>query len=310
MITIFTIPKPFTGHFDLIQRNAVKSWLCLRPACEIILFGNDSGVAAVAQEFGIKHCPDIACNSYGTPLISDVFEKAQKLAAHRLLCYLNADIMLLNDFLEAAQGIKFKQFLMVGSRWDIEVTQPLDFERPDWELKLRQAVVAGGELYPPEGIDVFLFTKGLWSSIPPFAVGRAMWDNWMIYKARALKAPVIDATKAVTIIHQNHSYAHLQGGKLEAWEGPEAAQNRLLAGGYLHAFTLLDATWLLTPQGLSRPATPEHVQRRKKTWPALHPRLHRYKERFLKACRLPLTLIRHVFYALAHRVRSFVAFFR
>ena len=139
MITFFAIPKPFKGHFDVIQRNAIKSWLRLRPSCEIFLFGNDPSVADVAREFGIKHSSEIVCNSYGTPLISDIFEKAQRLAEHRLLCYLNADIILLNDFLEAAQRITFKRFLMVGRRWDIHVNQPLDFDRSDWEIKLREA---------------------------------------------------------------------------------------------------------------------------------------------------------------------------
>jgi hypothetical protein len=310
LITFFTIPKPFKGHFDVIQRNAIKSWLSLRPSCEIFLFGNDPGVADVARELGVKHSADFACNNHGTPLINDVFEKAQRLASHKLLCYLNADIILLNDFLAAAQRVHFKRFLMAGCRWDIDVNHLLDFDRADCEAKLRELVAAGGALYPPEGIDVFLFTQGLWGCIPPFAVGRAMWDNWMIYQARAQRAKVIDATKAVTIIHQNHSYAHLKGGKQEAWEGPEAEQNRILAGGYKNAFTILDANWILTPQGLSRPKTPEHLQRRKKTWPVLHPRLHIVRESFPKGVTALISLISKLFYALARRARFFLSFFR
>ena len=47
MLTIFTSPKPFTGHSRVIQRNAIKSWALLRLAPQIILFGNEEGNAEV-----------------------------------------------------------------------------------------------------------------------------------------------------------------------------------------------------------------------------------------------------------------------
>ena len=51
MVTILTVPKPFKGHIDTIQRNAIKSWLKLYPKCEIILFGDDESIAKAAEEF-------------------------------------------------------------------------------------------------------------------------------------------------------------------------------------------------------------------------------------------------------------------
>src|ERR1041384_2312036 len=101
MLTLYTIPKPFRDHIGVIQRNAIHSWTRLRPRCEIILFGDDAGVAAAAAELGVRHVPAIARNEYGTPLVSDVFAQAQRLATHELLCYINADIILTGDFLPA-----------------------------------------------------------------------------------------------------------------------------------------------------------------------------------------------------------------
>ena len=94
MLTIFALPKPFKGHFGLIQRNAISQWARLRPRPEIILFGNEEGTAEIAQEFGLRHVSEIRRNQYGTPLLSDLFEKAQTLAGCNTLCYVNADIML------------------------------------------------------------------------------------------------------------------------------------------------------------------------------------------------------------------------
>jgi hypothetical protein len=90
MLTLFTIPKPFRGHIEVIQRNAIESWAQLRPRPEIILFGDDEGTAHVAKEFGISHIPQVARNEFGTPLLNDFFEQAQRVAGDDLLCYVNA----------------------------------------------------------------------------------------------------------------------------------------------------------------------------------------------------------------------------
>ncbi len=262
MLTIFTIPKPFRGHFAVIQRNAVRSWTLLRPAGEIILFGNDEGTAEVAAEFGIRHVPDVARNEYGTPLVSDLFEQAQRLATHDLLCYVNADIILMSDFPAAVQRIPFRRFLMAGRRWDVDLTRPWDFESPDWEVRLRDYVYRYGCLHAPAGIDYFVFPRGLWEKIPPFAIGRTIWDNWLIYGARACGAAVVDATRATMVIHQNHDYTHVPEGANRVWQGPEAHYNLTLAGGYDHAFTLDDATWLLTSRWLLPALQWKHLRRR------------------------------------------------
>ena len=36
MLTLFTTPKPFYGHIDVIQRNALKSWTLAAPQAEVI----------------------------------------------------------------------------------------------------------------------------------------------------------------------------------------------------------------------------------------------------------------------------------
>jgi hypothetical protein len=78
MLSIFAFPKPFRGHIATIQRNAISSWVRLRPQCEIFLFGDEEGTAEVAKEFGACHVSEMARNEYGTPLLSDVFEKGEQ----------------------------------------------------------------------------------------------------------------------------------------------------------------------------------------------------------------------------------------
>ncbi|HEX4628035.1 MAG TPA: hypothetical protein VH137_04525, partial [Gemmatimonadales bacterium] len=185
MLTLFTIPKPFRGHIAVIQRNAICSWTLLRPRCEIILLGDDDGVAAAAAQAGVRHIPTLARNEYGTPLVSDCFAQAERAATHATLGYINADVIVMNDLLEAVRRIARRRFLMLGQRWDLDLTRPWDFDDPAWEAKLRAEVRAHGALHPYTGVDYYVFPKGLWGALPPFAVGRVAYDNWLIWRARS-----------------------------------------------------------------------------------------------------------------------------
>ncbi len=262
MLTIFTIPKPFQGHIAVIQRNAIKSWLLLQPTCEVILCGDDPGTAETAQEFGVKHIQDIAINDYGTPLLDDAFNRVQQIARNRFICYANADIIFFSDLMSALTLLPMSQFLMVGQRWDIDIIAPIDFDKPDWEQRFKIHLAHHGKLQRIDYIDYFVFPKNTIGDLPKFAVGRPGWDNWMIYSARRLQIPVVDATQFVTAAHQNHDYTHIPEGTGALWEGPEADRNRALAGGKRHRFYVTDATHKLTERGVSKAIDDQYLERR------------------------------------------------
>jgi len=253
VITIFATPKPFTGHTAIIQRNAITSWTLLRPRPEIVLVGDDQGVAEIATELGVRHLPVVERNEYGTPLLRDIFAKAEGQATHDLLCYINADILLLGDFMNAVKQITGwrRPFLMIGRRTDVGIASALSFGSPGWETDARRRAAHEGELKAPMAIDYFVFTRGLYGRIPPFALGRCAWDNWLVWRARSLKTPVVDATGSVLAIHQHHDYSHHPGGFEGVWRGEEARRNRELAGPRAFA-TIEDATHKLTAEGVKR----------------------------------------------------------
>lgn len=258
MITLFTIPKAFQGHNRIIQRNALQSCLKLRPKCEIILFGDDDGVAESAHELGIKHIPVVEKNEFGTPLLSSAFSAAQKMARNEILVYMNADIIFLHDLTETVKMIDQKQFLICGRRWDVDITQELDFSDNKWAEELLFRLKSEGNLHGPSGIDYFIFRRNS-VEMPPFAVGRPGWDCWLIFEMRKRGVAVIDSTETITVIHQNHDYSHSKFGEAKRVGGPEFNQNIRLAGGYKNLFTLRDADWVLTKNGLSRPRFPRSV---------------------------------------------------
>lgn len=240
LLTIFTAPKPFTNpHIALIQSNALANWKALGPDAEVIVMGDEEGAAEVAARYGAKHLPEVNRNREGTPLISDLFAKARQHSDSPLLAYVNADILLLPDFIATARKVMEarRDFLLVGQRWDLDVTAPLEFS-PGWEESLRQRAREEGRLHPPAGSDYFIFPRDAFSEMPAFAIGRAGWDNWMIYWARRQRWAVIDATQDIFIIHQNHDYSHLPGGQAH-YRQPESFENVRLAGGRMYTRFLL-----------------------------------------------------------------------
>jgi hypothetical protein len=202
-------------------------------------------------------------NDLGTPILSSVFEVAQQRAAFPLVCYVNADIILLPDFLSAVHTVARKKprSLVVGQRWDLDVIEQLTFG-DDWVEEFASRVSREGVLHPPWGSDFFVFPRGLVGRLPDFAVGRPAWDNWMIYHARSRRIPVIDVTGVTTVVHQNHGYTHVRAGTGPAWEGVEAERNRALVGDAGKVFTLADATHRLTSGGLVRVEAPKRRARK------------------------------------------------
>jgi hypothetical protein len=248
MITLFAIPKPMEGEFARLQENAIGSWIRLGIGVEVLLFGGERGVDAFARRLGIDHHPVVARTEYGTPRVDDLFGRAESLATQPLIGYINADIILGRNFMDAVGVLAglTHPFLAVGRRWDLDVAEEIDYSDPEWEEKLRRRTAERGALHAETGIDYFLFRPGLWGDIPPFAIGRTMWDNWLILRALQRRAQVIDATDSIWALHQNHGYNHHPRGVEGVWKGPEAEENERLAGGSFRLFNLVDATHRLT----------------------------------------------------------------
>ena len=268
-ITLFSAPKPFTDpHIAMIQRNAIRSWNLL-PDVEVILLGEETGLADAARELGVKHVQNVKRNENGTPLISSMFQLARENSHSDLLCIINADMILMPDFVEAAKRVltlesdsllsdmreqapALQKFILLSQRWDYDITSPIEFA-DGWESRLKESVRKQNQLHRPAGSDFFLFPKACYIDIPDFIIGRAGWDNWMIYKARKEGWPVIDCTPSVMIVHQNHDYSHLPGGKSH-YDHPDTNENIRLAGGQANIrYTILDSSHQLVGGTLARP---------------------------------------------------------
>ena len=254
ILTIFTTGKAFTGHSGMIQRNALASWIRLCTDVEVILFGDDEGAVDTAKELGLRHEPHVERNRFGSKRIDFMFARAQEIARHEVLCYCNCDIILLPEFCAALERVRQRhaRFLMVGRRWDTDIREALDFGDAGWVARVRERAHAQGAQQPGWSVDYFAFPRGLYREIPALVIGRVWWDHWLVWKARAEGAAVVDTSEVVTAIHQNHDYGYHPAGAQGVWTDEQAQMNYELAGGRRQLFTIDDATHILGKDGERR----------------------------------------------------------
>ncbi|HET8965381.1 MAG TPA: hypothetical protein VFN20_04150 [Candidatus Acidoferrum sp.] len=253
MITLFSTPKAFTGHINMIQRNAIRSWQRLDSDIEIILVGDDPGAAEVCKEFGIRHIGNVAKNRYGTKYLASIYDQVHDVAKHQVFCHVNCDILLKSDFTAAVRTVvsNRSRFLMAGRRWDVEIPGPVNFEASSWENDLDGLARKTNRPRPAQWIDYFLFSKGLYyQQIPEFVIGRPGWDNWLLWYPLSQGVPVIDASSEVVAVHQNHDYGYHPDGEKGVWQGEEAQENYRLHQGKFA--TLANATHVLRSGKLKR----------------------------------------------------------
>jgi len=231
MLTIFSSPRPFTERrFAKIQMNGVNSWLQLRPTPRVILFGDEK------REPGIEKLADLGCetvgrvkrNQWGTPLLGDLMIKAQRMAETDLVAWINADMIMLQDFMEAVKKVErqLRQFLLIGAKVRLLGEPPeIDFFQDDWQQHIRKLCGRVKEYQPKAGSDYHVFTNGLFRGhmykylrnrpekhidkdfpieYSPIAWGRIRMDTWLVWQCLRREIPVIDASTMILAAHQDH----------------------------------------------------------------------------------------------------------
>lgn len=250
MLTFHSIVRGFEGEFDWIQRNAIKSWQRLHPYVQVLLFGDDEvGAISAATDLGCTIYP-LARNHRDIPLVRYPIERAQELARHDIRCLINADVILLQDFMWCVSEVeqRFDVFLLVTQRWGLKIDHLLQF-RNGWDVELLHDLRERGHAKHRKAVDYFCYRGDFWNPIPDFAVGRMAWDNWLVWKALKENVPVIDATPVSVCIHQDHAKRRVS---VESSENQAIYADTVGADSFRDARIcgLNDATHWLTRQGV------------------------------------------------------------
>lgn len=227
-VTLFTTCKPFVGETAIFQENAIANW------CEqysnIIVFGNDHGVAKIAKKYDLIHVPDIKVDEDGLPYLDSMFDAAQQMATTPFIAYINSDIILSSDFSCVVSTVIEKadsDFLIVSRRKNIPITfSTLNNESRTLFDDTLQNYATWDRA---NAIDLFMFNKELYSNLPPFVLGRMTWDNWLLWKARDQGAQVIDVSLDACLYHPIHGYSSSGVDRTKVVFGLSAQNNKLLA---------------------------------------------------------------------------------
>ena len=179
--------------------------------------------------------------------LHEMFGKARQLARHRLLCYIDSRMLLLPDFSEAFNRVEalYPEFLMVGRRWDVDISQPVGFAEQDWQDEVRHQALATGKCHAARQIDYLMFSHGLFPrDLPPLPLGSGLWNHWLIWRAVADGSMVVDVSDVVLAIHQNHEAdAREISPKMQ---GKELGDHVALCGGSGHLCGIDRAPYRLT----------------------------------------------------------------
>lgn len=272
MLTMFTTLRPFTdAHAALIQHNAIGSWLALEPVPQIVLMGNDAGVADAAREYSLLHLPEVETNEEGVPTRSSMCQLARQVAEHERMCLINGDIIILDGFYKALKHIRLQQFVAGGRRYNMEIHDKICFSHANWRIPLQNRLDQEGELFSPSAIDYVVYSRSISPSVlPPFPMNNGDWDPWFLFQHRQRGIPVVDLSRMVTVIHQNHQTPEETKRRRRKWYweagGMEITRQ---AGGLSSMITLREADYVVTSDGLERPPLPYRLLSRlarNRTW--------------------------------------------
>eukprot|EP00475_Leptophrys_vorax_P030472 TRINITY_DN4569_c0_g1_i1.p1 TRINITY_DN4569_c0_g1~~TRINITY_DN4569_c0_g1_i1.p1 ORF type:complete len:799 (-),score=165.49 TRINITY_DN4569_c0_g1_i1:33-2150(-) len=226
-VSIFTSPKGFVDDDGERQRKAIESWIAQAPYVKnIFLLGSGEGYEETARMYdganGVRVSvePHVDTNFLDVPLFNSMVNRA--LSSDTTVAVLiNSDIRMLNDVMPGLQTLyeRFEDFMAVAARWDVDdPSNSIDEMSPE---RLREFVRTEGVLHTYGGMDMWAFNVGSTPlttiPIPPFVYGRGKYDNWLTHQTiEAGLRQVIDVSEALTTVHLNHNYNHVQTTLVDA----------------------------------------------------------------------------------------------
>lgn len=203
-IHFFCYPKPWTSEFKHLQTTAVQSWLALGT---VYLLGSEEDTPELG--FAVHHVPNIECNEFGTPLVSSIFATiaSSPLESDSIICYVNADIVLGEDFLVTVRAVAEhmrdrEDWLIVGKRTDTDIVFSEKESKTTAQI-MREARERGKD-HGWDGIDYFVYKRpNMFAFVYPFALGKFVWDQWLLGNAFRRGIPTIDASRTIFAVHLN-----------------------------------------------------------------------------------------------------------
>jgi hypothetical protein len=291
MISIITTLKPFRGLARIHQINALRSWGKFIEGAEIIVIGESEGFETTLNDFkfNIKWVKEVKTSYSGAPYFDDMIKKGLENARNDFMCIINADTILLSDFVNSISNLinKFdNNFLLTSRSFPLNTNTVLDFDEPEIEVCLKNNARKNYTHLDITSLptDFYFFHRDFLSNtnIPTFVYGRGVFVRWYLYHAHCKRIPIIDGTPVITAIHQTHTFDYINDPEVQKElqsaqdpyialiKGREFRWNLEIAGPAAY-FSGGDFTHILTEHGLVKINSPHHLMRRLLKKPLLPP---------------------------------------
>ena len=222
-LTLASVPMPFTKNerTEDNQHNAIKSWTLLSPTPDIILFGNDAGVAEAAREYGVRHSPTLGKNEIGDLSMRSIFRQIDKHSKTGWICYIDADVLLLDDFIPNFEHLvsHFETFVTCAGRWFSNIPGRISFSNENWQQEVLRSVTKLGK----RGSDYCIYPRGFYHNMPDFSIGMGRWDGWRMGLPLENGVPLVNIERSCKAVHQHHG--HRMGKR------PGVARNKRISTG-------------------------------------------------------------------------------
>jgi len=264
-VSFFACPK---GHDNIRtvpnEELAIRSWLAMIPRPEVTMVEGraGNGVDKFCTKFGLpkRTLKPKDLTRLKAPKVQSIFKAGESGSPTDTVMYINSDILLPSNFMEILEFVysqipaeQHSSMMVVGGRTDCENTdvgteivaqelsQAGEVDISKVEARMTTCKPAG------EGAkDYFAYQKKFFQKkaggMPPFAIGRGIWDSW-IMKIAHYKGFAVDISPVVVALHMNHDYNHGKGFKVSAdkkiFTGEDGLMNKKLESASLKKAKIL-----------------------------------------------------------------------
>jgi len=286
---IFSSPKPFHQATTPVQLSAMRSWAMACPLAKIFLFGDANNLLPICKQEGFFYGGSLPTTELGGEILSGMFVEMTDRHPEEVLLYLNSDIFLEPTLARSVQELESlpKPWLGACRRWCLSSWEGETKKEKDL-LEFLKSLDSRGYYGTASALDLFLFRGIDLHAMPPFRIGHAGWDNWMIYHARCMDIPVIDLSSLVRACHCRHDYSYARGNTSpDRRDGPLEEENVRILGRDSRRFHLGHATHEWKEGRVVRRRGVAFFHRQFEVWIEKNPR-HQIWVRFLKRIFHPL----------------------
>jgi hypothetical protein len=203
-VTFLTIPKPQRLSDQIEMSKLVLTVWLSYPDSRVILFSSASEfdplnrvLPVITARFGsdrLTFVESLKTGYQGRPLVREWFQKGTDFVKTGFLCFTNADMIVPEDWMDAARRIfatfketELNRTMIFGTRTDVWQSSRIfniQQDSANFMTEVDRYLRANVRGDNPYGMDLVMmhssFSGLRWGELPDFVIGMCVWDNFFM----------------------------------------------------------------------------------------------------------------------------------